>query len=248
MWVIVPTLDYCELQTINIKGRVRDPAHDLLLVNAEVLTNQVAGTHTDAHGRFTLEDVLEGVPVRVVVRPYGYLRVDTTFVPNEDEEYLFEVEADPWVEEMIAVQIAKIEERFTGMHAVGRPPMNREELLRYSGTFTLHDMLEREYPGSTGRVICAFLDEVKILDPADFFDNRLKYQIILDTTLPEELERVELLSFEPPTPRGRRLTVFMLQIYTREFMQEMFDLELSLRTRVLFPPLPGPRPPPRVGL
>ncbi len=41
-----------------------------------------------------------------------------------------------------------------------------------------------------------------------------------------------------------------LQMYTREFMQEMFDLELELRTPVLFPPvgmrgspLPGARPP-----
>jgi len=223
-----------ELRTIDIKGRVRDPEHDLLLVNAEVLTNQVAGTHTDAHGRFTLKDVLEGVPVRVIVRPYGYLRVDTTFVPNEDENYLFEVEPDPWVEEMIAVQIGKLEERVAGMRAVAWPPMNREELLQYSGTFTLHDMLEREYPNSTaiGGIICAFLDEVKILDPADSamrgVDGRLRFRAVLDTTLPEELERVELLAFGQPP-------VFMLQIYTREFMQEMFDLELELRRPVLTP-------------
>ena len=74
-----------ELRRIDIKGRVRDAALDLLLINAEVLTNQVAGSLTDAHGRFILKDVLEGVPVRVVVRPFGYLRVDTTFVPDEDE-------------------------------------------------------------------------------------------------------------------------------------------------------------------
>ena len=136
--------------------------------------------------------------------------------------------------------------------------MNREEVLQYSGTFTLYDMIEREYPNLRGRIICAFKDEVKILDPADFLpgpDGRLRYQMMLDTTLPEELERVELLAFEPPS-RGRRLPVFILQIYTREFMQEMFDLELELRPPVLMPPvymrgspLPGartPRRPPQV--
>ncbi len=46
-------------RTIDIKGRVRDPEKDLLLVNAEILTNQVPGTLTDAHGRFTIDDVLE---------------------------------------------------------------------------------------------------------------------------------------------------------------------------------------------
>ena len=237
-----------QLRTIDIKGRVRDPEHDMLVVNAEVLTNQVAGTYTDAHGRFTLEDVLEGVPVRVVVRPFGYLRVDTTFVPDEDEDYLFEVEPDPWVEEMIAVQIAKIVERGTGVYDIGTPPITRERLLRYTGTFTLRDMLEAEYPGSTGRVICAFVDEVKVLDPSDSaipgVDGRLGYRMMLDTTLPEELERIELMSWEP-TARPPLL----LRIYTREFMQKMFDLELELRTPVLTvsvatrgSPLPGAPP------
>ncbi|MCH7840957.1 MAG: hypothetical protein IID38_12080 [Planctomycetes bacterium] len=120
--------------------------------------------------------------------------------------------------------------------------MNREEVLQYSGTFTLYDMLEREYPAAFGRIICAFLDEVKIMDPADTpvgnrnrarrESGRLRFRILLDTTLPEELERVELLAFGSPP-------VFMLQIYTREFMQKMFDLELELRTPVLVSPGPG---------
>ena len=203
-----------ELRRIDIKGRVRDAALDLLLVNAEVLTNQVAGSLTDAHGRFTLKDVLEGVPVRVVVRPFGYLRVDTTFVPDEDETYVFEPVPDPWVEEMIKAQIDKIEERSAGISAIGRTPMNRERLVFYSGTFSLLEALEVEYRNrEMGEIGCIIIDEKREdFLPADHF---------LQTLLPEELERVELL-FD-----GQ-----MLRIYTREFMQYMFDSELELRTPV----------------
>ena len=151
-----------ELRTIDIKGRVRDAARGLLLADAEILTNQVAGTQTDAHGSFKLEGVLEGVPLRVIVRPYGYLRVDTIFVPNEDEDYVFEPVPDPWVENMIAEQILD----------------------------------------------CAQLGH------------------ILDTTLPQEVELIEFLFFD---------RLLMLRIYTREFMQEMFDRSIELRAPTLAP-------------
>ncbi len=221
-----------ELRTIDIEGRVRDPERDLLLMDAEILTNQVEGTLTDAHGRFTLDDVLEHVPIRVIVRPFGYLTVDTILVPDEDDErYLFEVEPDPWVEEMIEVQIGNLEERAAGIRAIGMPAMNRERLLRYAGTHTLRDALEFEYgiPRLT-RVACVFVDEEWITWADD--PDRVSLRLFLETTLPEELERTEFLF------RGG-----MLRIYTREFMQEMFDLELELRTPVLFPTLPGGSPP-----
>ena len=206
-----------ELQTIDIKGRVRDPAHDLLLVNAEVLTNQVEGTQTDAHGRFTLDNVLEGVPLRVIVRPYGYLRVDTILLPDEDESYVFEVEPDPWVEEMIAEQVGRIEERSAGRARIV-PSMNREDVLRYAGTFTLYDMLETEYRYYMPRVVCALIDEEHILNSALLGH-------MLETIYPQEVELIEFLFFD---------RALMLRIYTRKFMQEMFDLNIQLRVPALF--------------
>ena len=71
-----------ELRTIDIKGRVRDAARGLLLADAEILANQVAGTQTDAHGSFKLEGRLEGVPLPVIVRPYGCIRVDQRLLPD----------------------------------------------------------------------------------------------------------------------------------------------------------------------
>jgi len=206
-----------DLRRIDIRGRVRDAERDLLLVDAEILTNQVPGTLTDANGRFKLEDVLEGVPLRVIVRPYGYLRVDTIFLPDKDETYIFEPVTDPWVEGMIAEQVAQLEERVVGLVTVGRPPMDRERLLRYAGAFTLLDALAIEFRNrEVDQIPCVIVDERR----EDF----LPIETLLQTTLPEELERVELLF------RGE-----MLRIYTREFMQYMFDRELQLRAPVWVP-------------
>jgi len=100
--------------------------------------------------------------------------------------------------------------------------MNRDRLVYYAGTFSLLDALEVEYRNrDMGEIGCIIIDEKREdFLPADHF---------LQTLLPEEMERVELL-FD-----GQ-----MLRIYTREFMQYMFDLELELRVPVFVdvdPPL-----------
>ena len=65
----------------------------------------------------------------MIVRSFGYLTVDTILVPDKDDGwYLFEVEPDPWVEDMIADQIRLIEERSAGLRT-STDPMNRERLL-----------------------------------------------------------------------------------------------------------------------
>ncbi len=95
--------------------------------------------------------------------------------------------------------------------------MDRDRLVFYSGTFSLLDALEVEYRSRRiSGIGCIIIDEKREdFLPADHF---------LQTMLPEELERVELL-FDGA----------MLRIYTREFMQEMFDLELDLRPPVYVP-------------
>jgi len=128
-------------------------------VDAEVLSDQRPGTLTDAHRRFKLEDVLEEVPLHVMVRAFGYLRVDTIILPDKDESYVFEPKPDPCVEEMIAEQIGLIEERTAGLLAGGRQPMNRESLLRYAGTHTLGDAIDFEYFRGVRGIACVFLDE-----------------------------------------------------------------------------------------
>ena len=206
-----------EARQIDIEGRVRDPEKDLLLVDAEVLTDQRPGTLTDTHGRFKLEDVLEDVPLHVMVRAFGYLRVDTIILPNKDESYVFEPKPDPWVVDMIADQIGLIEERSAGLLAVGRRPMDRESLLKYAGTHTLGDAIDFEYFRGVQGIACVFLDE----ELQDF----LPLEVLLQGILPERLERIEVL-----------FGGAMLRVYTREFMQDLFDLVVELHQPFFFQP------------
>ena len=100
--------------------------------------------------------------------------------------------------------------------------MDRDRLVFYSGTFSLLEALEVEYRNrDMAGIGCIIIDEKR----EDF----LPADHLLQTLLPEELERVELL-FD-----GQ-----MLRIYTREFMQYMFDTELELRVPVFvaIDPLP----------
>lgn len=198
-----------EPRAIDIKGRVRDPGRGLLLVDAEILTNQIPPTGTDDHGRFTLDDVFEDVPLRVIVRAFGYVPVDTILLPDEDESYLFELVPDTVVERMIGVQVRRLEERAAGRRSALMRPMNRERLLRYAGHADLLTTLEFEYWRRIGRVGCVVLDEEQLLGGATS---------LLWTMLPEELERIEFLF------RGA-----MLRIYTREFMREMIAGGIELR-------------------
>ena len=95
--------------------------------------------------------------------------------------------------------------------------MDRERLLRYAGAFTLLDALAIEFRNrEVDQIPCVLIDERR----EDF----LPIETLLQTTLPEELERVELL-FDGE----------MLRIYTREFMQYMFDRDLRLRAPVWVP-------------
>jgi hypothetical protein len=206
-----------EARLVDVEGRVLDATRDMYMVDAEILTNQVEPTWTGAHGTFDLEDVLADVPLRVVVQAFGYLPLDTVVLPGEDESYLFEVEPDPVVERMVEVQVRRLEDRASPRRSVTMRPMNRERLLRYAGRHTVASMLEWEYGNRLRRVRCLVLNEEQMLggwEPSSLFH-----------TLPEDLQRVELL-FDGA----------MLRIYTREFMREMISREVELRTPSYFQP------------
>ena len=76
-------------------------------MGADIFTNQVSPTETNSYGRFGIDDVFEDIPLRVIVRAFGYLPVDTILLPDEDEDYLFELVEDSLVERMIEVQVAR---------------------------------------------------------------------------------------------------------------------------------------------
>jgi hypothetical protein len=202
-----------ESRLIDISGRVFDPARDMAVVDAEVFTNQVEGVITGPHGRFEVDDVRANVPLRVVVQALGYVTLDTVFVPDEDERYQLDLLPDPRVEALIEAQSLRLHDRDSPTGTAMLQPMSRERALEYAGNHTVATMLEWEYGRRINRVACTLVNEVQWL-----FDWKPS---TLSQILPEDIQRIEFL-FE-----GQ-----MMRIYTREFMREMINRDVELRTPV----------------
>jgi hypothetical protein len=122
------------------------------------------------------------------------------------------------------VQVRRLEERAGGRLMTGRGSMDRSEILRYTGSHTASTMMQFNFPQRTlDRISCAFLDE-RQLDVSASMGGEIA-DFVLGQTLPEEIERLELLLFQ--TAVGE---VVMLQVYTRSFIMAMSTQGFALRT------------------
>lgn len=200
-----------EPNQVDLDGRVRDGEKDLPVVDAEVLANLVPSARTSVWGRFSLDDVWEGVPLLLTLRAFGYLPMDTVLRPMEDDErYELELDADPVAERMIDIEIGRLEERAGGRRAILMQPLERERLLSWTGA-SLADVLKATYPRRyLGRVECIFVDE-RLLAPMIDGD-------WVQSMSPGEVERVEFL-----------YDGHIMRIYTREFVRRMMAGEIELR-------------------
>lgn len=199
-----------ELRAVDIEGVVRDPANDFSLV---VLTDQRRSTRTDAHGRFELGGVFEAVPLRIAVRAFGYLPMDSVIDPREDGRYVFELRVDPLVQAMVVA--VRASPRFLA----GMRNLDRDRLLRYAGSAIVWDVLLFEYgERELDRVSngCVLIDEVQHeVGPGT--------RALLMHMLPEKLERIDFM-----------FNGSMLRVYTREFMQQMASRDMPLRRPLMF--------------
>ena len=219
-----------EARSVDFQGRVRDPVRDFYLVDAQILMRGRDPVWTDTHGRFDLDNLAEGVAVNLTIRAFGYLPIDTTFVPDDSDRYTFELTHDAFAQAMIDVQVRRIAEHAGGRAVFGRGVMDRADVLRYSGAHTASSMLEFELPARMlSRVICTFVDD-RSTDGAGSAIAEEIAQATLHQMVPEEIERVELLQFG-----GVRNPPLMLQIYTRSFIMEMATKNLPLRTPTISP-------------
>lgn len=200
-----------EARAIEFKGRVRDDAKDIPLVDADIFSDGADPTHSGLHGHFDL-DVFEGVPLSLSVRAFGYLPVDTVIVPQEDEEHVFHLVADPVVERLIQNQLARIVERSASRLALFMRPMDSDALRRW-GNLPLKEMLRLQYPFTHTRVSCMILNEETLTRPV--------MEAMLETTLAREVERLEFL-FDGA----------MLRVYTRPFILKMLATGKALRRPV----------------
>ena len=219
-----------EAGTIDFEGRVRDPGRDFYVVDAEVVLNGRDPMWTDAHGRFDLDDLPEEVPIHLEIRSFGYLPVDTTFVPDDEERYVFELERDVFAEALMDAQVARIEERGAGRAMAGWAGLGREEIMRFTGAHTARSMIEFNFPQRVrGRIACYYVDERRIDGAFGLGAEIAAAQ--LEHTLPEEIERVELLVFD--SVLGRPI---MARLYTRTFIMQMATGEATLRQNLVITP------------
>ncbi len=203
-----------EAHAVDFKGAVRDASHDVPLPNADVLTHQGTSTWTDRRGRFTLP-VTEHIPIRVEVRAFGYLPLDSILVPDPDERYVFSVTPDPLVQRMIAEQIERIEERSKGRRSFFMKTLDREELVRWDNA-TLGELLDVKYRARLDRIQCVLIDE-RVIPPMIDTD-------VLYSTLARGIERIEFL-----------FGGAMLRVYTRRFVENLVATRRPLREPIFVP-------------
>ncbi len=203
-------------RTIQVEGRVRDPAGDEVLRYADVFTSQSPPTRTDGHGRFRLKDVWEGTPLALSVAAFGYLPLDTVLIPVDGDRYVFDLRPDTVAQRMIAHQVERIQQRSRGRESVVMRPLDRQALLR-SGGGSLLDVLVARYSIHLRRVRCVYVDD-RLLPPS-------MQDEMMGAMNADDAERVEVL-----------FSGVMLRIYTRAFIRRMISGPVELRPLVA--PLP----------
>jgi hypothetical protein len=100
------------LEKIDFDGRVRDPRRaDSWVSGAEVTSDQGHDERSNLFGRFDLDDVFDGPPLRVSIRAFRYLPLDTTFIPDDEDRRSFDLVPDPVMDRIIAAYVTDLDER-----------------------------------------------------------------------------------------------------------------------------------------
>lgn len=198
-----------ELGTLDFDGRVRDPRTDSYVFDADVRSDQGHQESSSLSGRFDLDDVYDGPPLRLVIRAFRYLPLDTTFVPDDEDRYPFDLAPDPVMGRMIDAYVARLDDRAARRIYRYQPALNREDLAAFAGNATLRMVMETKYPPHIVRRIGCF-----ILDEREYrFSSEAERISVWEGTFANEIERIELFEF----PGYARL--FMARVYTRWFFQ-----------------------------
>jgi hypothetical protein len=197
------------LGRIDFDGRVRDPRDVGSWVSgAEVTSDQGHYEHTNLFGRFDLDDVFDGPPLRLALRAFRYLPLDTTLIPDGGERQTFDLVLDPVMDGIIGAYVSGLDER-AERHVYNeyRAPLDRQDLAPLRVNTTLREVLERRYSLRTMRSIgCMFLDEREYR-----FVSEEHRTSVFEGTFANDIERIELLEF----PEAGS----MLRVYTRRFFQ-----------------------------
>lgn len=194
---------------MEVNGQVRDPATNSWVSRAEVLSDQGHTEYTNLFGRFDLDDVFDGPLLRITINAFRYLPLDTTFVPDRDERYAFDLLPDPVMARMVENFLARLDDRRPARNYWYEPTLNRDDLARMKPSTSLREVLEREFPPTKGRrIVCLLVDEWMY----NFMGDEGYRRSVYDGTFVNDVERVELLEFGPG--------YMMARVYTRAYFLE----------------------------
>lgn len=212
-----------EARTIDFDGLVLDGNEGFNVLEADIVTDQGHSERTKLSGRFDLDDVYQNVPLRVFIMAFGYLPLDTTFVPDDEDRYPFALVEDPLMQTMIDTQVERLDDRSEEYHYEYQPPVDRDDLVNFQDNSPIQVVMERRYPRHVlERIGCFFFDERRLRD-------RNEIVFLLQNTFAKEVQRIELYEF-PGIGR-----MFMVRIYTRGYFQRLVADNRSLSTPYMAP-------------
>jgi hypothetical protein len=188
-----------EGRTVTVRGEVYEQGTDIGLFGIQITADPEREEFTNVVGHFKLGDMPAGPPFRLSVLAFGYMPINAILSVFEDTTLVFELEPDPVMQRMIAVQVARLEERSRPHLAAIMPPMDREYLMANRNATAL-DLIRYRYGQRINRVGCILIDDRQSYNGLDE----------LNHYLPDELERIEMLY------RGA-----MLRIYTRDYLSKL---------------------------
>jgi hypothetical protein len=205
-----------EGRTITVRGEVYERGDDRGLLDVEIRVEPDHESYTNSAGRFKLEDIPAGPPLRFSVRGFGFLPIESVLSAFEDTTLVIHLEADSVAQRMIQQQVERIENRARPHATAVMPALDREYLLRNRNATAL-DIVQTRYGLFLGRIKCILIDD------------RQSYNGLAELAhfLPDELERVEVL-----------LRGVMLRIYTRDYLRERLGQAGKLPTPVYVPGSP----------
>jgi hypothetical protein len=205
-----------EGRTITVRGEVYERGDDRGLLDVEIRVEPDHETYTNSAGRFKLEDIPAGPPLRFSVRGFGFLPIESVLSAFEDTTLVIHLETDSLAQRMIRQQVERIENRARPHATAVMPALDREYLLRNRNATAL-DIVQTRYGLFLGRIRCILIDD------------RQTYNGLAELAhfLPDELERIEVL-----------LRGIMLRIYTREYLRERLGQAGKLPAPVFVPGSP----------
>jgi hypothetical protein len=134
-----------EGRTLTVRGAIYERGGDLPLIDVEVRIEPHHESLTNSNGRFRIDDVPAGPPLRLSVRGFGYLPVESIVAAFEDTTLVIHLEPDPLVQRMIQHQVERLEKRARPFFTAAMPPMDRDYLLRNRNATAL-DLIRHRNP------------------------------------------------------------------------------------------------------